>query len=377
MTLIIPILTLFFLAGCGCSPLADPALAKQSLEVAKTTSIGFLPQTRDGYWVEKWAEVPGARSLAVSPDGQTVFVGSRSGWVHKVSVTDRGPKVELFQEGLEGSNGVCFLGEDLLIAERLQVKRYSADKGFDSQQTGSLILNGFPDEKHHGWRYMKVSPEGRIYLAIGAPCNVCERKDDPRFASIVSFEEDGSALRLEAEGVRNSVGFDWHPQSRDFYFTDNGRDNLGDDVPPCELNVLPHGDSGKHYGFPYFYGDDQPDPEYGSRAPDKTFVSPLVKFQAHVAPLGCYFPRSESLRSQFNNQILVAQHGSWNRSSKVGYQVVGLDLNQKAPKPDPLLWGFLEGEKTLGRPVDIAELPDGTLLVSDDGGGVIWAVRAR
>jgi glucose/arabinose dehydrogenase len=373
-------LALISLAGCGRGPRPGPPPIPPSETAAPISGQAFRPAVRDGFAVRKWADIPNARSLAVSPDGKFVFVGSRQGSVTKVTVTDEGPVVERFQEGLNGSNGVCFFGDDLVVAELLRVRRFAAKDGFPPGAEGEVILDGLPAEKQHGWRYIRTGPDGRIRMSIGAPCNVCERKDDPRFATICSFTAEGRDFRIDAKGVRNSVGFDWHPESKELYFTDNGRDQMGDDIPPCELNLLSAGEEGSHYGFPYFWGDNQPDPQFGKLAPALEFVKPLVKFQAHVAPLGCYFPKGESLKASLKDQVVVAQHGSWNRSSPVGYQVVTVNLAEPAKAPEPLLWGFLDEKdqnRKFGRPVDIAELPDGTLLVSDDYGGVIWAVTLK
>lgn len=381
MKLFLPaaLLLITFLTGCART---QPEAEKTPEPISQTPQAepSFVPEVREGFTVEKWADVPDARSLAVSPDGKTVFVGSRSGFVHKVTVTDEGPKVELFQENLIGSNGVCFVGEDLYLAERLRVRKFAADNGFAAGAQGETVLNGLPPEKHHGWRYIRQGPDGRIRMSIGAPCNVCLRPDDPRFATICSFQPDGSDFRIDAKGVRNSVGFDWHPETGDLYFTDNGRDHLGDNLPPCELNRLTAGMEGSHYGFPYYYGDNQPDPEFGDKAPPGKYIEPYSKFQAHVAPLGCYFPEVESLAQALPNQVVVAQHGSWNRTVPIGYRVVTVDLEHPEKDPLPLLWGFLPEDDTsrrFGRPVDIAELPDGTLLVSDDFRGVVWAVRRK
>lgn len=369
------VLLLCLFPGSGCKRAPRPIPPANATTVAQAEEYQWLPKVREGFKVEKWADVPNARSLAVSPDGRTVFVGSRQGWVHKITVAESGLEVEKFQQNLVGSNAVCFVGEDLYLGERERIRKFTRPQGFQAHAEGEVILDGLPSDKRHGWRYIKQGPDGRLWVAIGAPCNVCE-EEDPRFASICSLTPEGEDFRIECKGVRNSVGFDWHPESGDFYFTDNGRDMLGDDIPPCELNVLPKDSEPRHFGFPYYWGDNQPDPEFGDKAsPETKYYKPFHKFPAHVAPLGCYFPRKESLKSALPNQVLVAQHGSWNRSTPIGYQVVTVDYLVPSRPAEPFLWGFLAPDGTrLGRPVDIAETPDGKILVSDDHRGVVWCV---
>lgn len=375
------------LSSCRGGAEANPAPAASSTTLLSASPNAadseFLPNAAEGFEVRLWAEAENARSLAVSPDGRFVFVGTRAGVIHKITVVDgEASKVEVFQKDLNGSNGVCFVGEDLYVGELLRVVKYPAAKGFEPLSTGEVVLEDLPNERHHGWRYIKAGPDGRVYIGIGAPCNVCERPDDERFASICSFLPDGSDFKVEAKGVRNSVGFDWKTGTQDLYFTDNGRDMLGDDIPPCELNLLPNQKTGLHYGFPYFWGDNQPDPEFGKKAPKGDYQIPVAKFQAHVAPLGCHFPRHAQWSTLLKDKVLVAQHGSWNRSTPVGYRVVTVDLASKdKAEITPLLDGFLGvAEKrypVYGRPVDIAELDNGTLLISDDSRGRLWAVTPK
>ncbi len=367
------------------SPLNNPL-------VAATSDKEFLPVSSDGLVVQKWAQVPKARSLAVSPDGAYVFVGTQNDQVYRVKVkSDSGAprQAEVFVRRLECPNGVTFSKNRLLVAERQRVvayKNWNRPIDDESSEDPEIVIEQLPSERAHGWRYIKAGPNDDIRIAIGAPGNVCLRTDDPRFATICSFRPDGSQFKVVARGVRNSVGFDWVPADRPnpgaFFFSDNGRDNLGDDIPPCELNYLGPNESDVHFGFPYYWGYDQKDPDFATKKPaDLKTRMPVFGFQAHVAPLGCHFPRHQIWRQSLQGRLLVAQHGSWNRSSKVGYQVVSVLLAPSAPGTQPIgseLRPFLDGfldEKVHGRPVDIAELPDGTLLISDDHSGSIWSVR--
>lgn len=379
--------------GCAIAgpPYSSPTANAQ---VAANPEGAFIPVSGDGFLVEKWADVPKARSMAVSPDGTYVFVGTQNDQVYRVKVKSDSQKlrqVEVFAKRLECPNGVTFSKNRLLVAERQRVVAYKNwSKPIDEAepQEPEILVEQLPSERAHGWRYMKAGPNDEIRIAIGAPGNVCLRPDDARFGTICSFRPDGSQFKIVARGVRNSVGFDWVPSDRpnggDFLFTDNGRDNLGDDVPPCELNRLTQNESDVHFGFPYLWGSNQNDPDFGSKKPaDLKPRAPIFGFQAHVAPLGCHFPRHQIWKQSLEGRLLVAQHGSWNRSSKVGYQVVSLLIptatagNQPvAGEIRPFLEGFLD-DKVHGRPVDITELPDGTILVSDDHRGAIWSVRPK
>lgn len=338
--------------------------------------VSFVPTAASGLQVVAWAQVWGARSLALSPDGQYVFAGSAGSKVHRVAVKTQ--QSEEFLTGLQCPNGVTFTKDAkwpaLIVAETGRLCSYQDwnDSAASAATSAQEILQ-LPRDRHHGRRYIKTGPDGKIMLAIGGPYNVGLSADEPRFATIARCNADGKEFEIVARGVRNSVGFDWQPQTGQFYFTDNGRDLLGDDIPPCELNRLD--EKGSHFGFPYLWGNNQPDSDFGEQAPKGKYVPPVVEFQAHVAPLGCHFPRHPKWKQRFSDQILVAQHGSWNRSTPVGYQVVSVNLKTKAVTP--ILTGFLQEGKVSGRPVDFCELPDGRILVSDDGGGVIWALDLK
>lgn len=356
------------------------ALLGLGLGLAWQALAGPLPleQLRlpPGFSISLYAyPVPDARSMTLGADG-TLFVATRKAG-RLYAVRDRrgdgqADAIETIATGLNMPNGIAFHQGDLYVAEnhRLMVYR-DAEAGLPALPSPEIIRDDLPRERHHGWRYLAIGPDARLYLSIGAPCNVC---DEPGFAEIRSMKLDGTDQRVEASGVRNSIGFDWHPASGKLWFSDNGRDWLGDDAPPDELNRLD--ERGQHFGFPYCHGGDLPDPEFGAGKDCRDYQAPARCLQAHVAPLGIHFIRGSSLPAQYRQQLLVAEHGSWNRSSKVGYRVAlaVLDGDQVSGYRD-FISGWLQGERAWGRPVAVLELPGGDLLVSDDGAGAIYRVR--
>ena len=218
-------------------------------------------------------------------------------------------------------------------------------------------------------------PDGKLYVPVGAPCNVCLEKDR-RFASILRMNADGSGLEIFAEGVRNTVGFDWHPQTQELWFTDNGRDWLGDDLPPDELNHAPQ--PGAHFGFPFFHGNDLPDPVFGEQAPPRRFRPPAQALAPHAAALGMRFYTGTMFPEGYREQIFIAEHGSWNRSQPIGYRVTLVRLKENRPVAyEVFASGWLREEGVIGRPVDLEILPDGSLLISDDHAGRIYRVVYR
>jgi glucose/arabinose dehydrogenase len=225
----------------------------------------------------------------------------------------------------------------------------------------------------HSWKYLGFGPDGKLYVPIGAPCNIC---DEPDFGLILRMNPDGSGREVFARGVRNTVGFTWHPQTSEFWFTDNGRDMLGDDVPPCELNLAPK--AGLDFGFPYCHGGTIADPQYGKLGRCADAVPPVQKLGPHVAPLGVRFYTGTMFPAGYRNQVFIAEHGSWNRSKeagRTGYRVSLVRLlDGKAVGYETFMGGFLDGDTVLGRPVDIAVATDGSLLVSDDAHGAIYRV---
>ena len=350
-------------------PAITEASAKLPLDLIK------LPK---GFSISVYAEVEDARSMALSPSG-TLFVGNRSeDKVYAVKDTD-GDKVAdkkwVLATGLNMPNGVAFKDGDLYVAEVNKVHKFAGIESKLDKPTSQVIYDKFPTEKHHGWKYIAFGPDGKLYVPVGAPCNICESKD-PIYASITRMNADGTGIEVFANGVRNTVGFTWHPTAKNIWFTDNGRDMLGDDVPPCELNIATK--PGQHFGYPYCHGGTIKDPEFGDKKPCSEFIQPAQNLGAHVAPLGLKFYTGSMFPSEYKNQIILAEHGSWNRSKKSGYKLSLVKVNEagKATSYTAFASGWMDDatQKVGGRPVDVLLMPDGSMLVSDDQAGVIYRI---
>ncbi|MEE9425149.1 MAG: PQQ-dependent sugar dehydrogenase [Methylococcales bacterium] len=333
----------------------------------------------EGFRISLFAEnVENARSLALGDDG-VVYVGSiKAGKVYALRDTDNDGVADqqfVIAKGLDMPNGVTVLNGALYVGALKQLLRWkNPSQNLENMPAPEVLLSDMPHEKHHGWRYLKAGPDGKLYMAIGAPCNVC-KKPKPIFATIIRMNADGGEHEIIAKGVRNSVGMDWHPQTTELYFNENGRDMLGDDIPPDELNHAPK--NGLHFGFPYCHGDTIADAKYGKRKPCENFVPPVWKYPAHIAPLGMYFYRGKIFPAKYREQLFVAQHGSWNRSTPHGYRVAMLQFKNGKPVAESVFAeGWLQDDgEVLGRPVDILELRDGSLLISDDQRGVIYRIE--
>jgi glucose/arabinose dehydrogenase len=280
--------------------------------------------------------------------------------------------------GLHKPNGVAFKDGSLFVAESSRVIRFDGVLDFVQQPsrpraplTPAVIPTKIPTEGGHDWKYLAFGPDGLLYFQIGAPCNICDRGDP--FATIVRMKKEGGNFEIVARGVRNSVGLTWHPDTKDMWFTDNGRDNLGDDRPPDELNHAPR--PGLHFGYPYCHGGTIPDPQYGTGHPCANYTPPAQPLGPHVASLGLKFYTGTMFPAEYRRQVFIAEHGSWNRSKKIGYRVSLVRLNgDRAVAYETFAQGWLQGEQAWGRPVDILELTDGSLLVSDDYAGVIYRI---
>ena len=349
------------------------------LSASLAAPAGDLPlgaiRLPDGFAIEVLARVPGARQMALG-DGNVVYVGSRGeGKVHAVQLDERtrATRTTVVASGLDQPVGVAFRAGNLYVSAVDRILRFDGiGQRLDNPPAPVTIRDDLPRERHHGWKFIAFGPDGRLYVPVGAPCNICKR-DPERFAMIASMKADGSDLRTFARGVRNSVGFDWQPGTGELWFTDNGRDLLGDDLPPDELNRAPQ--AGLHFGYPYCHGGALADPELGRERPCGDFVPPAMNLGAHVAALGMRFYRGRQFPESYRGQIFIAEHGSWNRSRKSGYRVTLVRVNgNRAVSYEPFATGWLQGESAWGRPADILELPDGSLLVSDDHAGAIYRI---
>ncbi len=323
-----------------------------------------------GFQISVWAQVEGARSLAVAPDGR-VFVGTRTG--DKVHVIKDG-KVQVFAAGLDKPNGVAFRDGKLYVAEISRILEFDASEKVKLPTKALRALpQKFPSDAHHGWKFIRFGPDGKLYVPVGANCNICDPGTE--YARIYRIDVNGTSKEEVAQGVRNTVGFDFHPVSKELWFTDNGRDMLGDDIPPCEVNRLTQ--AGQNFGFPFCHGKNIQDPEFG-RKECSAFTPPVIELRAHVAPLGLRFYMGSMFPTSYKNSLIFAEHGSWNRSVPQGYRLTFAKLNgDKVEKVEGFIEGWLQGETAWGRPVDVEMMADGSLLVSDDKAGVIYRVSYK
>lgn len=348
------------------------ALASASATAALPLDQIKLPA---GFHIEVFSDkVPGARAMALSPSG-TLYVGTRR--EGKVYALRPGEPVRVVAKGINMPVGVAFHNSALYISAVSRIVRLdNIETRLDNPPTPVVVTDKFPTETHHGWKFIAFGPDGYLYVPVGAPCNVCQ-PDEDRYANIMKMKPDGSDLQVVARGVRNTVGFDWHPATRELWFTDNGADMMGDDIPDCELNRLTR--PGQHFGFPYCHAGSVPDPKYGASRACREFVAPVAKLGPHVAPLGMRFYTGRQFPAEYRNNILIAEHGSWNRSKKIGYRLKRaiVDDTGKLVRQEVFAEGWLQGEDAWGRPVDVLVMPDGALLVSDDLAGAIYRISYR
>jgi glucose/arabinose dehydrogenase len=378
--------------------MAAPPVSTQERGPAASTGSTDLPlnliKLPAGFRIEVYASgVTNAREMVLGPKG-TVFVGSRNkpdGDKVYALVDKNGDRkadgVLVIAKGLNQPNGVAFHDGSLYVGEIGRIIRFdNIESRLESPGEPVVVNDALPKDEHHGQKFIAFGPDGLLYVPVGAPCNICDKeKDDPRYASILRMKPDGSGVEVFAHGVRNTVGFDWHPRTREIWFTDNGRDMLGDDVPGDELNTAPK--KGLHFGYPFCHQGDVSDPEFGKPRPCGEFQRPARALDAHVAAIGMRFYTGTMFPEEYRNQIIIAEHGSWNRSIPQGYRLslVKLDGNKvvsytrfaegwlRGMKPAPAGGGAMVGD-VWGRPADVLVMRDGSLLVSDDKAGVIYRI---
>jgi len=333
-----------------------------------------------GFKVEVWVDgIPEARSLALGDKG-TVFVSNRLA-KNVYAVVDKGGarEVKTLLKGLNAPNGIVFNKGTLYVAERHRITRYDGIEGsLDNVAEGKVVIDGLDPQNQpgHFWKFLALGPDGKLYYNVGAPGNIVMPS---YFQAAISRVDPKTGIAEEyVQGVRNSVGFDWHPQTKQLWFTEHGRDWLGEESPSDELNVAKG--KGQHFGYPYCHQGDTLDPEFGKGCDCKMYTPPVLKLGAHVAPLGMRFYTGKMFPAEYRNNIFIARHGSWNRSTKQGYDIYRVVLNEngKVMKSEPFLTGFLTDEKAdppmWGRPVDVLQMKDGSLLFSDDYNGILYRV---
>jgi len=330
-----------------------------------------------GFKVEIYAEVPGARQMALGTNGN-IYVGTRGNKVYAVVDKNKDHKADqviTMLDDLKVGNGVAMHDGNLYVAEQNRITRYAApdfDLKLPFKQMREVIYDKLPNKDHHGWRYLAFGPDKKLYVTIGAPCNICDPEGIE--ASIIRMNPDGSNVESYAKGIRDSIGMDFQPKTNTLFFTDNGVDMMGDDIPHDELNAAPKKDM--HFGFPFYAGDKARHEKWKNKTPPKDVAYPVAKFQAHSANLAVKFYTGKQFPTEYQNSAIIAQHGSWNRQSPVGYQLMRVTFDEKhqVKSKEVFIDGWLTDGEVWGRPTDILQLPDGSLLVSDDYNDIIYRV---
>ena len=340
----------------------------------------------DGFQIGVYCRVNNARSLVLSPSG-TLFIGNRGGdQVYAVKDTNGDMKADkrytIVTEGdnMTMPNGVAFYNGDLYVAEVSKLWKFPDIENNLENPKKELIYDDYPTDKHHGWKYIAFGPDGKLYVPVGTPCNICESRDEI-YATITRMNPDGTEREIYVSGIRNTVGFTWHPETGEMWFTDNGRDNIGstqeetDNSPPCELNRV--GVLGQHFGYPYCHAGEILDPQFGGGKNCDDYVKPAQNLGPHVAPLGLKFAVTKNFPTIYKNKIFIAEHGSWNRSKKIGYRIqMVTEQNGQGISYDTFADGWLDNvsQEVWGRPVDLVWTEDGSMLLSDDMSGTVYRI---
>ncbi len=353
------------------------------LAIGATAAAQKLPLDKiklpPGFEINVFADnVPNARAMVLGSRG-TLFVGSmRAGRVYALKIRDnRAVETLTVASGLNLPVGVAFRNGALYVSAVDRILKYdNLEADLAAPPRPIVVSDHFPPETHHGWKFIAFGPDGMLYVPVGAPCNICN-PDSSRYANIMRIRVDqgsgGGTPEIFARGVRNSVGFDWHPETKELWFTDNGRDWLGDEAPDDELNHAPLKDM--HFGYPFCHAGDIADPEFGHLRKCTEFTPPTVKLGPHVASLGMRFYTGAMFPAEYRNNIFIAEHGSWNRSRKNGYRITRVALSGNRPvRHEIFAEGWLRGPAAWGRPADVLVMPDGALLISDDQAGVIYRI---
>jgi glucose/arabinose dehydrogenase len=356
------------MATSPLAPHAQPPTAKPAGEIP--VDRVKLPA---GFQASLWASgLPNARAMTWGDKG-TLFVSSRvAGNVY--AVVDKGGQreVKTIAKGLNLPNGVAFKNGTLYVAEVSRITKLEGiEDRLDSPPAAQVVIDTLPKDLPHGWKYLSFGPDGKLYFNIGAPCNICLPPET--HAAIVRINPDGTGFEYVARGVRNSVGHDFHPVTRELYFTSHGRDWLGEDVPDDTLHHVVR--PGVHFGYPHCHQGDVLDPDFGVGRSCSEFASPLLKLGPHVAANGIHFYRGSMFPAEYKNRAFIAQRGSWNRTQKSGFRVMMVTLAAgRAPGYEVFAEGWLQGDQFWGRPVYVQEMRDGSLLISDDYAGAIYRV---
>lgn len=377
MKFLSPVLLLLLAGECQQAPNTFEAEPAGEEIVSPAGDLAFLKLPL-GFQIQTFASnIENARGMALG-DAGTIFVGSRgAGKVYALVDTDgdfKADKTHVIASKLNMPTGLCFRNGALYVAEVGEVWKFeNIEKSLVNPPQKVLVSSKFPEIKHHGWKYLGFGPDGKLYVPVGAPCNICE-SEDPIFATITRMNADGSDFEIYAKGIRNTVGFDWHPSTGEMWFTDNGRDWLGDDLPPDELNRITK--AGQHFGYPYCHGSNISDPEFGNLFSCSQFEPPAKELGPHVAAIGMKFYTGTMFPEKYRNSIFVAEHGSWNRKEPIGYRVMLAEIKgNKVISYTAFVEGWLtsKGDR-LGRPADVLVLPDGSLLISDDEADKIYRI---
>ena len=363
----------------GCNTTDNGALPNSKTDELKPYDLSQI-SLPPGFSIGIYAKVPGARSMTLSPSG-TLFVGTMGNNVYAVrddNQDGKADKIYIVAKGLNTPNGVAFKNGSLFIATISTIYRLdSIENNLSAPPAPVIVYDKYPSDKHHGWKFIAFGPDGKLYIPVGAPCNVCDNAN-PVYASITRMNADGTGMEIFAKGIRNTVGFDWEPGTNQLWFTENGRDNMGDDMPNDELNTAPH--SGMHFGFPYCHQGNTLDPEFGKDKNCSDYTPPELFLGPHVAALGMRFYTGDMFPKEYKHAIFIAEHGSWNRSTPIGYRVsVAMrDSGNKLIRYAQFAEGWLHPDgSSKGRPVVVQQLADGSLLVSDDYNGLIYRVTYK